>query len=189
VRCAPGPSGRGRGSTAEVRPYLAEGLELISEIDDVTAQLYEGNCMMFLAWSSFYEPGGYPVAVRQLTEATVFLQKFKFRFAEALMLETLGRIHLLAGAGAGAWAAAVTVNQRVLELSAGNDELRAEALAGLVAAYRQTGEQQAADDAQREALALLSAMQHPDPERIHARLRSALGTELMVPAGATEAGC
>jgi len=148
------------------QPFAAQAREIFSRIDTPFSRVGEASCLEHLGWHAFHQPGGHDQALDLFRTGIEINHRAGMRISEAVSWEVLARFHQHSGDGAAAVAAYV----QALELFGELDDSRVEALVGLAVSYRMVGDLRAAEETQQEALRLISAVGHPEPERLYALL-------------------
>jgi DNA-binding SARP family transcriptional activator/tetratricopeptide (TPR) repeat protein len=145
-------------------PYAREAGEAYRRIEN--GEPDAARAMPPMAWYHFYRPGGRPEALRLLGEALAVHRKWGDTPGAADVLVNLGRLWHAAGEPGEAIAPFREASAMLSDMP----ELRIEALLGLYAALRDTGDAAGAERVRSEARALTEKARYYDVERLRAIL-------------------
>ncbi|BEL02060.1 BTAD domain-containing putative transcriptional regulator [Actinoplanes sichuanensis] len=149
-----------REQTITAYPYAREALEVYRRYE-----YGEPDCARALnplAWYHFHRPGGMPEALRLLGEALAINRKWGHTHGAAGTLAIIGRVRHAGGDPAGA----VAPFREAVTLLSDMPELQIEAMIGLYAALRDSGDVAEAERVGAEARVLTGKARYYDAERV-----------------------
>jgi DNA-binding SARP family transcriptional activator/tetratricopeptide (TPR) repeat protein len=152
------------GQPAEALTYALKSLELFRAAGD---SLWEANALNFAGWC-YCQLGDHQQAITYCTQSLLLLQELGDRDGEANTWDTLGYAHN----GLGDHVQAANCYQHAIDLARDLGDLyyEADTLTNLGDAHQTAGNHDAARKAWQQAMDIVDQLNHPDADRIRAKL-------------------